>query len=398
VTTLLISEIFPPQNGGSGRWFWEIYRRLPRRDFFIAAGTDPRQDEFDQTHDLRLARLPLALPSWGLCSLPSLRGYWRALRELRRLVRAERVHAIHCGRCLPEGLMALALRVWYGIPYGCYVHGEEVNYATTSRELSWLARQVLARADFIIVNSRNTARLLQDEWHVAPGRIHLLHPGVDTQRFVPSPPDPLLRDRLGWGQRPVLLTVGRLQRRKGQDQMILALEAVRRTHPDVLYAILGDGEERGYLEELVARTNLHRHVQFLGELNDEDVIRCYQQCDLFVLANRQVGKDIEGFGMVLLEAQACGKPVLAGESGGTAETMRIPETGVVVPCEGPDLLAARVTELLADRQRLERMGEAARSWVVENFDWTPLSRQAAALFEVHLPRRASPAPQEAVHS
>jgi phosphatidylinositol alpha-1,6-mannosyltransferase len=392
----LVTEVFPPKNGGSGRWFWELYRRLPREDFLIAAGTDPHQGEFDRTHDLRLTRLPLTLPGLGLCNFLSLRGYWRALRELRRLIRAERVHTIHCGRCLPEGLMALALRVWYNIPYVCYVHGEEVNWVTISRELTWLTRRVLSRADFVIVNSRNTARILQDDWHLAPGRIRLLHPGVDTERFVPAPPDPILRDQLGWGERPVLLTVGRLQRRKGQDQMILALEAVRRTHPDVLYAIVGDGEERGYLEGLVAKTNLRGHVQFLGELNDEDLIRCYQRCDLFVLPNRQVGKDIEGFGMVLLEAQACGKPVLAGDSGGTAETMRISETGLIMPCDGPDQLAAQVAQLLADRERLKRMGRAARRWVVENFDWTQLSGNAAELFSGHVTRSASPAPEEII--
>src|SRR5205814_10004845 len=108
---------------------------------------------------------------------------------------------------------------------------------------------------------------------------------------------------------------------------------------------------------------------FLGELDDATLLCCYQQCDLFVLPNRQVGRDIEGFGIVLLEAQACGKPVVAGASGGTAETMRIPETGRVVPCDHPDELAALVTELLADRARLARMGEAARRWTVERLDW-----------------------------
>ena len=88
--------------------------------------------------------------------------------------------------------------------------------------------------------------------------------------------------------------------------------------PDILYAIIGAGEELEELERLVEREGLARHVAFLGECNDRDLIAAYQQCDLFVLPNRQVGRDIEGFGMVLLEAQACGKPVIAGASGGTA--------------------------------------------------------------------------------
>jgi phosphatidylinositol alpha-1,6-mannosyltransferase len=394
--TLLVSEHFPPKTGGSGRWFWEIYRRLPRELFCIAAGANPKQQEFDRTHDLHLTRLALRLESWGVCSIASLKGYWRGVKALRRIVRAEGVQQIHCGRCLPEGLMALALKCWSGIPYVCYVHGEEVNYATASRELRWLARRVLNSAQFIVINSVNTGRLLKEEWQVPAEQLRLLYPGVDTELFVPAERDEDVRAHLGWGQRPTILTVGRLQKRKGHDQMILALPAIKKAIPEVLYAIVGDGEEREFLQSMVAQEGLGANVQFLGEVNDAALVRCYQQCDLFVLPNRQVDKDIEGFGMVLVEAQACGKPVVAGASGGTAETMQIPQTGLVVNCDGPQPLAALVTELLADPERLTRMGTAARQWVVERFDWTALSRQAAGLFGCAV--TAAAASLEPVHS
>lgn len=381
MTTLLISEVFPPRTGGSGRWFWEIYRRLPREQFLVAAGEAPGHEAFDRTHDLRLVRLPLTLPSWGVRSLRELRDYWRPVRALRRFIKAERVSMIHCGRCLPEGLMALALKYWTGVRYACYVHGEDMTLATTSRELTWLTRRVVNNAEFFIANSRNTERILRENWQVAPERAHVLHPGVDTGWCVPAPRDAQARSRLGWGERPVVLTVGRLQKRKGQDQMILALKTIRQAVPDVLYAVVGDGEEREALKGLVEREGLGGHVQFMGEVGDDRLRECYQQCDLFALPNRQVGQDIEGFGMVLLEAQASGKPVVAGASGGTAETMRIPETGRVVPCDGPDKLAALVVDLLSDRERLARMGAAGRQWVVERFDWEALSRQAACLFQ-----------------
>jgi phosphatidyl-myo-inositol dimannoside synthase len=388
VTSLLLSEIFPPKHGGSGRWFWEIYRRLPRNEFVIAAGENPGQEEFDRSHDLRVTRLPLAMSAWGLRSWQGLRGYWRAVRKLLPLIRAENVRRLHCGRCLPEGVMAWALKWWTGIPYVCYVHGEDVNTASESRELSWLVRRVFGGADFAIPNSLNTMRLLQEEWGLPAERIRLLHPGVDTQRFVPAERNPSVRGELGWGDRPVVLTVGRLQKRKGQDRLIQALQTIRKAVPDILYAVVGDGEERASLNELVAREGLGRHVQFLGEPDDETLVHCYQQCDLFVLPNRTEGKDIEGFGMVLLEAQACGKPVVAGASGGTAETMSIPDTGRVVCCDGPDELAAIVVELLGNAGLRDQMGNQARQWVVERFDWSVLSRQAAILFRLDplLPR------------
>jgi phosphatidylinositol alpha-1,6-mannosyltransferase len=381
LNTLLISDLFPPKTGGSGRWFWEIYRRLPRRSYLIAAGEHPRQRDFDERHAPRVVRLPLAMRAWGIASLEGLRGYTRAIGRLRRLILDERIEMVHAARCLPEGVMALALRLATRAPYACYVHGEDVGTARYSREHRWLAERVLRNASFLIANSRNTERILIEEWGLAPEGIRLLHPGVDTARFVPAARDRSVRAALGWGERPVILTVGRLQLRKGHDQMIRALTTIREAIPGVLYAIAGDGEERATLEEVAGRSGLHDHVQFLGEVDDDRLVLLYQQCDLFVLPNRQVGRDIEGFGMVLLEAQACGKPVIAGASGGTAETMRIPETGLVVPCDGPEVLAAKVVELLTDPDRRARMGSAARSWVTERFDWEPLSRQALALFQ-----------------
>ncbi len=276
--------------------------------------------------------------------------------------------------------MGLALKCRRGVPYACYVHGEEVNIASTSRELSFLARRVLGGADFLIANSQNTRQILMNEWGVPDSAVRLLNPGVDTFRFQPAERNAEVRMRLGWGDRPVLLTVGRLQRRKGQDQLILALNRIRTSFPDILYAIIGDGEDLSHLQGLVASEDLERHVQFLGEVKDAQLVECYQQCDLFVLPNRAVGKDIEGFGMVLLEAQACGRPVLAGTSGGTAETMRIPETGYVVPCDGPHELAALVVKLLGNPGQLQRMGSAARAHVVGRFDWSALSQQAEGIF------------------
>ncbi|QDV39711.1 glycosyltransferase family 4 protein [Tautonia plasticadhaerens] len=380
MTTLLISEIFPPRHGGSGRWFWEIYRRLPRADFLIAAGEDPQQESYDRAHDLRIVRMPLTLQQWGIASLCGLQGYTRAILRLRRLAAEHHVTAIHSGRCLPEGIMALALRHSVGIPYACYVHGEDVNTATLSREHHWLARRVLGGAHLVIANSRNTERILRQEWGLPVDRVRVLHPGVDTDRFVPAPRDAAVRARLGWGDRPVILTVGRLQQRKGHDRMIEAVGKVRRTIPDVLYSVVGGGEERDRLGELTACAGLAGHVQFLGELADEDLIRCYQQCDMFTLPNRQVGKDIEGFGMVLLEAQACGKPVIAGNSGGTAETMKIPETGWVVAADDPAELAESIINILSDRGRMARMGLAARAWVSGQFSWDELAPRAGSIF------------------
>lgn len=377
---LLLSDIFPPKNGGSGRWFWEIYSRLPRESVVVAAGDDPRAAALDPTHDLHVVRTPLSLPSWGLRNKSGLLGYWKAFWVVREIVRRECIATVHCGRNVPEGWIAWMLRKWCGVPYLCYVHGEELNVVSASRELAWMTRRVFASADLLVANSNNTARLLADQWRIRPERIQVSYPGVDTTRFVPAARDQRARAELGWHGRPVLLTVGRLQKRKGHDMLIRALPMIRQAVPDVMYSIVGGGEERQSLDHLVDELQLHDHVQFRGEPADEELIRCYQQCDLFVLPNREVNGDFEGFGMVLVEAQACGRPVVAGASGGTAETMRIPETGAMVNCDRPERLGQVLVELLQDPLRRASMGDAARQWTVCQFDWAALAEQSRRLF------------------
>jgi len=377
---LVVSEVFPPQTGGSGRWLYELYRRMPVGSVVAAAGEYAGSEAFDRDESLPIERLPLTFPTWGCFSRQGIGHYWRAMRRLAELIRRHRPGALHCGKILPEGWLAWLVKLRHGLPYVLFVHGEEMSIAASSRELSWLARRVLGGAERIVVNSRNTAHLLTSEWKVAAAEILVLHPGVDTTRFCPAPRDAAVRQRLGWGERPVVLTVGRLQKRKGHDMLLRALPAIREQVPDVLYAIVGEGQERSALEQLVDQLGLQEHVQFRGEPCDSELVECYQQCDLFVLPNRTVDGDFEGFGMVLVEAQACGKPVIAGASGGTAETMNVPTTGEIVPCEAPDVLARRIAEQLQSPAMLLSRGLAARNWAVTQFDWDALATHAEHAF------------------
>ena len=123
-----------------------------------------------------------------------------------------------------------------------------------------------------------------------------------------------------------------------------------------------------------------------GTPNDDEMIRCYQQCDLFALPNRQVGWDIEGFGIVLIEAQACGKAVVAGSSGGTREAVEAGRTGEIVDCESPETVADVVSTLLDNPDRRASLGSRGRQWVLDRFDWSVLNRKAAQLLVREDPR------------
>ncbi len=379
--TLLLSEIFPPAVGGSGRLFWETYSRLPPDRLVVAAGERPGADEFDRTHSLKVVRLPMQLGDRGIRQWGSLKYYWRTAWAVRRLVKEHKIEMLHCGRNLPEGFVGYLANKLCGVPFLFWTHGEDIGVSRGSREMTWMTRRVMKRAAAAVANSFNTKRMLLEQWGYPESKIRVIQPGVDAVRFVPAAPDAAFRERMGWTGRQVLLTVGRLQTRKGHDTLIRALPTIRAKHPAVLYAIVGTGEEEARLKALATETGVADAVRFVGGVSDDEMTKCYQQCDLFALPNRTVGVgDIEGFGMVLLEAQACGKPVIAGDSGGTAETMSA-DTGRVVDCTGPDTLAAVVAELLSNPNELKAMGERGRAWAAGRFAGPLGAPHAASVFE-----------------
>jgi len=381
VKILLLTEVFPPRKGGSGRWLWELYRRLASvLDVHVVAGETAGAAAFDRSSELRTERLPLYFSNWGLSSPRGLYEYARVMYRMRGILARVQPDVIHCGKCLPEGLVAAFIQRVWGIPFCCYAHGEELTLAHTSGELRRLTLKVLHEAATVIANSQHSRDMLVRDWEVSDEKVRVMHPGVDTTTFCPSPPDPAVRARLGWTNRQVVLTVGALQKRKGQDMLIRALPAIRQRCPHVLYAVAGEPWEREYLQTLTRDLHVEPLVQFRGVPDEAELVECYQQCDLFALPNRQVNSDIEGFGIVLLEAQACGKAVVAGASGGTSAAIQINRTGQLVACDTPDQLGELVGDLLQNPLRAGAMVRQGREWVAANFDWTLLTRTAVDLF------------------
>ena len=378
--TLLLTENFPPKEGGSGRWFWELYSRLPNDKVLIVANDTPEGREFDKTHELDIVRIELESTEWGLASTKGLGFYWETIRKVLKLVKEHGIEEVHCGRVIPEGVIARALKLLAGARYNCFVHGEDVETAATSREHSLLVKNVCKNASMLICNSENTANIVRKLGFDSGSKCEVLHPGVDTSRFEVAAPDTSFRQKMGWSGKRVLLTVGRLQRRKGQDFLIKSMPALLNEFPDLFYAVVGRGECYDELISLVDQHELHDNVCVYPDMDDEALIKCYQQCDIFILPNRTIDNDIEGFGMVLVEAQVCGKPVIAGDSGGTRETMNIGKTGHIIDCSSTENLLNGLSPILRNPEIVD--GEVNIADYAKNrFNWDQHVAKAKRLFK-----------------
>jgi phosphatidylinositol alpha-1,6-mannosyltransferase len=376
---LVLSEIFPPRHGGSGRWMFELYRRFPEQSIKIITHKNASETEqsIDENYPQSVYRYQFANSEWGIRSVSGLKFYLKNLVSIRKHLKD--IEQIHCSRCLHEGVLGLLLAKLYRKKLVVYVHGEDIETAKTSRELAFLAQKVINGADVIITNSNNSKNLLESQWDTSKTNIVTIHPGVDISQFKPAPGNDQVLQNLGWTDRYVVLTVGRLQRRKGQDKMIEALQQLQESIPNILYVIAGSGEDLSYLKERANHFDVADHVQFIADASDETLIQMYQQCDLFILPNRTEGTDIEGFGMVLVEAQACGKPVIAGNSGGTAEALQIGTTGERVDCTDTAKIAQAITTIKNSPELYSQ--ENCLQFVHNNLSWEKHLEKATLLFE-----------------
>ena len=378
---LLLSEIYPPESGGSGRWFSEVYPRIQTHDCYCLVGNHTRATPHDKCSEAAgIIRRNLNIEDRAPLSYKSMKRYFEIAKTTRKIAKSMAARQIHAARPLHEGLVCRAVAVSLRLPYLCYVHGEDISIASTSRELKVTTSLALGGASVIIANSKFTQQMLTNDWQIDSARIQVIHPGVDTNFFQPQAISVATRETLGWGNRPVVLTVGRLQRRKGHDKFIRAIPSIKEQIPTFLYAVVGSGPMLTELQQIAKECNVVENVIFHGEVSDEKILKCYQQCDLFCLPNRTDGADVEGFGMVSLEAQACGKPALVGHSGGTPETVIDGATGLVIDCTQPDLIATKAIELLTAPNMLSQFGKDARIRAVEQFDWAAIVRRSERLF------------------
>jgi len=363
---LLLTELFPPAIGGSAVLFHGIYSRL--RDAHVRVLTERREPPSNSQPSGSFDIFPgaIATKRWGLCHPLALLHHLRVALQIRRL--ASRRSVIHCARALPEGVGAMLCRLLGGPRYVCWAHGEDLALADGSREYTWLTKLVYRHADAALANSRNTADMLAN-LGTPREKIRLVYPAVDPDRFHPGVDGSAIRARYAGRDDIMLLSVGRLQRRKGHDVAILAMASLRHELPRLRYVIAGDGDERPRLEQLVKDEGLGDRVFFAGAISDDELPAHYAACDIFLLPNRIDNGDVEGFGIVFLEAAASGKPVIAGNSGGVPEAVERDSTGLLVDGACVAEVAEAIRRLAFSEAERQRLGAAGRVRARDRFSW-----------------------------
>jgi phosphatidylinositol alpha-1,6-mannosyltransferase len=360
---LLVSNDFPPRRGGIQSYLKELV------DHLVAAGTHT---------------LTVYAPNWKGANdfdreaayevVPSVAG------RMRKLIDRHNADTVWFGAAAPLALMAPLARDAGVGRLVASTHGHEVGWSMLP-----LARTALRRigtgTDVITYVSRYTRGRFASAFGSDAALEHL-PPGVDTDRFAPDEVARAeLRARYRLGERPVVVCVSRLVPRKGQDMLIRAMPAIRQWVPGAALVIVGGGPYRTSLHRLAHSFGVSEHVVFTDGVPGDELPAHHALADVFAMPcrTRGAGLDVEGLGIVYLEASATGVPVVAGRSGGAPETVRDGETGVVVDGWDVGAIAASVSDLLADPDRAARMGQAGRRWVLDNWQWSTKAQRLAEL-------------------
>lgn len=373
---LVITELFLPTKGGTAVWFAEVYPRLGGKNIHIVTADVPGAAEVDSVHPNTVHRVKLARVTW--LRPESLAMYARLFATAARLTRQYRYDAVHAGRALPEGLVAWAVARLARLPCIVYAHGEELTTWGKGAKYKFM-RFALLHADRVIANSDYTQSVLA-EMGVKPERIVLINPGVDVARFQPGLPFSDLRAAIGMhGDQQLILSVGRMQKRKGFDQVLAALRTLLDNGHDVHYALIGIGEQTDELKAQARSLGVEERTHFLGHVSPADLPRWYNACTVFAMPNREVDGDTEGFGMVFLEAGACGKPCVAGLAGGTGSAVEDNVTGIRVNGTSVSDIANALGRLLSDSSLAQAMGKAALERARHRHSWQSVAEQTLAI-------------------
>jgi phosphatidylinositol alpha-1,6-mannosyltransferase len=370
--TLLVTNDFPPRPGGIQSYLHALATRLPADELVVYA---PRwrgdsHKRFDAQQPFEVVRHPTTL------MLPTP----LVARRAAKLIVSRDCDSVWFGAAAPLALLSPVLRSAGARRIVASTHGHEVGWSMLPGARQAL-RVVGDHTDVVTYVSRYTRGRFASAFG-PHGALEHVPPGVDSETFRPDPGARAeLRARYGLGDRPTVLCLSRLVPRKGQDALIRALPKIRSRVDGAVLVIVGGGPYEDALHRLAQKCGVAEHVVFTGGVPSAELAAHHSIADVFAMPcrTRGAGLDVEGLGIVFLEASASGVPVIAGSSGGAPETVIEGKTGCVVDGRSLDSIADAVADLLADPDRAAAMGKAGRAWVERDWRWDTLAGRLAHL-------------------
>ena len=373
---LLITHHFPPVIGGISTLIEGFANHFPPHTLIVLAPEAENISEYDEGRNYKIYRgrfnLDAPMRSWPfqLCRLFIL---------VMLILRKEKVEKFLIANILPTGIVGILLKFLTGRPYLLFTYGMDVFYPESLLRRFFISF-ILKRADKIVAISRYTKMSLGC-FGVSMDKISIVHPATDLNLFHPGRDVSEIQQKYTLKNKKIILTVGRLDMRKGQDMVIRSLPSVLGDFPEVIYLIVGKGDDETRLISLVRENKIENYVYFIRDVRREELHLYYNLCDIFIMVSREVKQtgNVEGFGIVYLEANACGKPVIAGRSGGVEDAVIDGYTGLLVNPENLQEISNAIVTLLQNKILAEELGKNGLKRVREYFTW---KRASGELYQV----------------
>jgi phosphatidylinositol alpha-1,6-mannosyltransferase len=372
---LCITNDFGPRAGGIETFIIGLIERMPKNSVIVYTSSQKDSEPFDRAWSENYGVEVIRDKSTIL--LPS----FRVGRAVRRIARERQITRAFFGAAAPLALLAQGLRRAGVTRIVSLTHGHEVWWAKLW-PFSFAIHRIGAGTDHLTYLGNYTkseiSRALSQSAQDAMVRIA---PGIDTNHFAPQSNSAALRDELGLTHKKVIVSVGRLVHRKGQDTLIEALPEILMHIPDAHLLFIGEGPYKDYLVKRAAELQLSHAVTFIGRIQYADLPRYICVGDIFAMPSRSrlAGLEVEGLGIVYLEASACGLAVIGGKSGGAPDAVLEAETGFSVDGTSPHEVADAAITLLQDPVLASGMGSRGRQWIIDEWQWEVWSNRFSAL-------------------
>src|SRR6476469_197219 len=370
---LLLTYDFPPIGGGIARWMAELAKRYPAGSLVVSTGQYGDSSDVDAGFPNRVDRL--GIPSRHLRTI---QGILLWSRRVAVLARSTNAGSLWCGNTKPAAYPAKWTMERTGVPFGILLHGGDLLILQHQIHQSAMKRRtaaaLLGSAAVLVANSdwtrdRCLTVLSELDIDASPERVRVVPLGADPAFFRPGIDTREVRSRYGLEGGRWLLSVARLARHKGIDTALQALARLRTRYRDLRYAVVGTGEEHEALEAEARELGVADRVRFLTDVPDLDLPALYNCAEIYLGVSRLMEQRVEGFGISLAEASACGVPVIAGRSGGIPAAVRDGETGLLVDAERAEAVVEAIGRLLDDAALRARLGAAGRQAVESHYNW-----------------------------